>query len=209
MPRVEGGLTRPPGPTKNNAPRPIGATTVSIRMQPGTEQIDGLDETLPLPNLNPRKDQATIPLDLRPTSQITIDIAPPSGTMPDDRSGLLVVSPINPWDYARGDSIVQYQWEVPIVCHGPLYFDDVPLEHFGQTRCRCLQFAISTVKFAGDMIILPYKMALDHPHTPTYTLRTWPRPGSPAPCVRRTIPFELKPLLVQAGVVLAIVFIFP
>ncbi len=177
-PRWDGGLTPPKvNLTKNNTPPPIVTTTGVIRLQSATQR----GEPLPMPEINAPKDQTTNPLGLRPIGQITTNIAPPRGPLPGDRSGVLVVSPINPWAVARGNSLVQYQWEAPVVCHGPLYFDDVPLEHFGQSPCPWLQPALSAVRFTGNVIILPYKMALDHPRTPTYTLREYPRPDRRLP----------------------------
>jgi hypothetical protein len=171
------------------------------------KQVPGDPNELPPPIVRPQ--QATIPGGLRPLSEITTDIAPSRGPLPDDRSDVLVVSTINPMCFSRTDSLIRYEWEAPVVCHRPLYFQDVPLEHFGQSCAPCVQPAISAAKFLGNVLILPYRVALDPPSRPTYNLRTYPRPGTPVPCLRQTIPLELTPLLVQAGVVAAIVLVIP
>jgi hypothetical protein len=171
------------------------------------EPAPQIRDEIPLPTIRPN--EATVPGGLRPLSHITTDIAPPSGPMPGDRSGALVFSTVNPLNFSRTNDLVRYQWEAPVVAHGQLYFDDVPLEHFGQSRCRCLQPAISAAKFLGNVLILPYRMALDPPCRLTYNLRSYPRPGSPAPLVRETLPMRLFPLVVQAGVVTAIVLVIP
>jgi hypothetical protein len=164
-------------------------------------------DDIPLPLIRPN--ETTVPGGLRPLEQITVNIAPPQGALPEDRSTVLVVSTVNPLDFARSNSVVRYQWEPPAVLHGPLYFDDPKLEHFGQSCCPTLQPAISASKFLGNVLILPYRMALDPPWERMFNLRTWPRPGSPAPCVREHLPLRLKPLAVEAIAVLAIVFVIP
>ena len=113
---------------------------------------------VPMPLIRPQ--QVTVPGGLRPLSDITTDIAPPGGPLPKDRSDVLVVGTTNPMFYARSANLVRYQWEAPVVCHRPLYFQDVPLEHFGQSCCPYLQPAISAAKFLGNVLILPYRVAL-------------------------------------------------
>jgi hypothetical protein len=204
LPPVE----RPSAPIPLQAAAP--GTNFSVQPVAGTanfNQPPGAPDQIPMPLIRPQ--QVTVPGGLRPLSDITVDIAPSKGPLPKDRSDVLVVGTTSPMFYARTANIVRYQWEAPVVAHGPLYFQDVPLEHFGQSCCPYLQPAISAAKFLGNVLILPYRATLDPPCRETYNLRTYPRPGTPVPCLRETLPLRLKPLLVEMGVVTAIVLVIP
>lgn len=75
-------------------------------------------------------------------------------------------------------------WWVPAESsYWPLYFDDVPLERYGQTRSRLLQPGLSGVHFFGSIVVLPCKMLIDHPCRQISQLGYY-RPGSCAPPVR-------------------------
>ncbi len=209
-----------PLPAVDPPPTPIALQPLAQGVSRVLQSVAGLTSTgytqpparpgqIPIPMPLVRPQQVTVPGGLRPLSDITTDIAPPGGPLPKDRSDVLVVGTNNPMFYARSANLVRYQWEAPVVCHRPLYFQDVPLEHFGQSCCPCLQPAISAAKFLGNVLILPYRVALDPPCSETYNLRTYPRPGTPVPCLRETLPLRLKPLLVQMGVVTAIVLVIP
>ena len=45
--------------------------------------------------------------------------------------------------------------------HGPLLFEDIPLERYGQECHPCLQPVISLTKFMGTVPMLPYKITAD------------------------------------------------
>ena len=47
------------------------------------------------------------------------------------------------------------------VHHGPLLFEDIPLERYGQEFHPCLQPAISFTKFMGTVPMVPYKITAD------------------------------------------------
>ncbi len=154
-------------------------------------------------------EQRVASADLKPLSAVNVDIRTSSGPLPSDRSGMLTIGTVNPLAYARTNSFMVFQWEAPSITHTPLYFEDVPLEHFGQTHSEILQPAISTVRFALDVLLLPYKMSLDPPWERSYNLRTYPRPATLVPVVHQTLPLKLKPALMQVGVIVALLFIIP
>ena len=47
------------------------------------------------------------------------------------------------------------------VHHGPLLFEDIPLERYGQESHPCLQPVISFTKFMGTVPMVPYKITAD------------------------------------------------
>lgn len=77
-------------------------------------------------------------------------------------------------------------WVPPEFVHQPLYFDDVPLERYGQTTGRWLQPTLSGVHFFSDVAALPLKILADHPHRTVSPLGYW-RPGSAAPPTREKL----------------------
>jgi len=111
---------------------------------------------------------------------------------------------------ARSASVTQFNWQATNFFHRPLYFDDTPLERYGQTKHPLIQPVVSGARFFGTFPILPYKMGTDRTGDCVSTLGYY-RPGSCAPCVReRLIPaWEADASLLEAGVALALIFALP
>jgi hypothetical protein len=63
--------------------------------------------------------------------------------------------------------------------HYPDYFQDLPLERYGHTF-GCVQPIVSYGKFLADLALLPYKVWLDPPCEPQYTMGLY-RPGDCVP----------------------------
>ena len=106
--------------------------------------------------------------------------------------------------------LIEFNWQPTNFFHQPLYFDDQPLERYGQTTCWQLQPIISGSRFFFTVPVVPYKIGLNPLHEPVTTLG-YDRPGNCTPCVReRIIPrLEGDAALLQAATVLALVFILP
>jgi hypothetical protein len=111
------------------------------------------------------------------------------GRLPVDRSGDLFQPTFStrradlssgPWAQR------EFWWAATEFWHCPLYFDDVPLESYGQTTCRLLQPAVSGVHFFGDILVLPYSVIADPPLRHVTQLGEY-RPGSCAPPLREGI----------------------
>lgn len=83
---------------------------------------------------------------------------------------------------ARHAAVTNHSWVAPEIWHQPVYFDDVPLEQYGQTKHPALQPAISMGRFFVSIPAMPYKMIKDPPFSCVSTLGKY-RPGSCAPCV--------------------------
>ncbi|MCA9203972.1 MAG: hypothetical protein KDA59_13030, partial [Planctomycetales bacterium] len=75
-------------------------------------------------------------------------------------------------------------WEPPRVVHRPLYWDETPLERYGQTRHPALQPLTSTAHFFGTFFVMPAKLVIEPPLSPATDAGLF-RPGSPVPCLRQ------------------------
>jgi hypothetical protein len=80
----------------------------------------------------------------------------------------------------------EFWWAPTEFSHWPVYFDDVPLESYGQTTSRVLQPALSGAHFFGDIVLLPYSMLADRPLQRVSQLGEY-RPGSCAPPLREGV----------------------
>jgi hypothetical protein len=148
----------------------------------------------------------------RPVETISIDIHRTDGDrQPKDCSGDL----FSPSPHAPGAAIGrcaacerQFQWVASGLYHQPLYFEQVPLEYYGQSCHPCLQPWVSGAHFFGSFLVMPYKIGVDHPHSCVYELGYY-RPGTCAPCVRQRLPFEWDASALEAGSWLALIFVLP
>ncbi|MFV1964812.1 MAG: hypothetical protein ACC628_05275 [Pirellulaceae bacterium] len=144
----------------------------------------------------------------RPLSEIEADVRPPDAELPPDRAIRLFnraeedPNPRSGW-YSR-----EFHWEAPEYWHQPLYFDDVPLEHYGQSCRPLIQTVKSGAHFFGTLPMLPYKMGVDRPYDKIPTLGYY-RVGSCAPSVRQRMPLEGDAALFEASVWIALIFLLP
>lgn len=129
--------------------------------------------------------QSTIPtesgppvvLDTKPLNQITTDVRPPAGAMPDDAAARLFDSePILQGSRERGFGNTVFFWEASNLMHRPLYFEQAYVERYGYNY-RVLQPVVSGVEFYTDVAFLPFK-AVGNIHRP-YVYALGPaRPGA-------------------------------
>jgi hypothetical protein len=103
---------------------------------------------------------------------------------------------------------LQFSWEATEFWHHPLYFDDVPLERYGQMRHPLLQPVWSGVHFFGTLPLLPYKMGVDRPCDRIATLGYY-RPGSAAPPVGRRLPLEADAATIEAATWVGLILLLP
>jgi len=99
-------------------------------------------------------------------------------------------------------------WKASGACNKPLYFEDVDLERYGHEWGPVVQPAISTVRFFGDLAVLPYKMGIHPPNECQHPLG-YHRPGSCAPWGVRPIPISARGAVTQAAFVTGTVFALP
>lgn len=99
-------------------------------------------------------------------------------------------------------------WKASGACHKPLYFEDVQLERYGHELGPVVQPVISTARFFGDVVVLPYKMGINPMNECQYSLGYY-RPGSCAPWSVGPVPISLKGALMQAKVVTGAALVLP
>lgn len=125
----------------------------------------------------------------KPLDQIHVVPRLDRALLPEDRAATLFAPPAeaSPEAFRRADWHTSvYAWVPPEFFHRPLYFDDQPLERYGQTSYPRLQPAISTAKYFGDVIFMPYKIVVDGHHQWVSNLG-YERPGTYMPPVRERL----------------------
>jgi hypothetical protein len=154
----------------------------------------------------PRQSQTAPPVaaaaaEFKPMSEIRAEIRLDRAEMPADRSQELFQEPVpvhrvslERWSWPD----LEFWWAPTEFFHQPLYFDDVPLERYGQTRSRLLQPAISGLHFFGSVAVLPVKMLADHPCRCISQLG-YDRPGSCTLPQRERLRFEVDPAWAEPG----------
>ena len=75
-----------------------------------------------------------------------------------------------------------YAWAAPNIKHNPLYFEDVALERYGQTKGLFRQPVASGLHFLKSAAFLPYHSIYDPVHSCDGPLG-YCRPGSHVNCV--------------------------
>ena len=103
---------------------------------------------------------------------------------------------------------IHYHWCASNLSHKPLYFEDVPLERYGQTFPFPVQPFVSVGKFGVQLIGLPYQMALDPVWREHYALGYY-QPGDCAPELLYQIPLNAKAAATAAGVYTGFIFLIP
>jgi hypothetical protein len=102
----------------------------------------------------------------------------------------------------------QFMWQASEFWHRPLYFDDVPLERYGQMHHPLVQPILSGAHFFGNIPLLPYKMGIDRPCDEIATLGYY-RPGSAAPAVGRRLPLEADAASIEAATWIGLILLLP
>lgn len=137
-------------------------------------------------------DPATMKSDTWPThpiQSIRLDIRASSSPTPDDRSINLISSSPNQWEmFAASEKL--FCWCAPNIHYQPLWFEDVPLERYGQTYCDSrIQTAASAAHFFLSTLTLPYNAVVDPYYECDYPLGYF-RPGDCAPPLRQKFLFH-------------------
>ena len=101
-----------------------------------------------------------------------------------------------------------FTWKASGACNKPLYFEDVQLERYGHEWGPVVQPAISTVRFFGDLAVLPYKMGIHPPNECQHPLG-YHRPGSCAPWSVGPVPISGRGAVTQAAFVTGAAFALP
>ena len=101
---------------------------------------------------------------------------------------------------------IDFHWVASNLAHQPLYWDDQPLERYGQSVSPVLQPVLSGVHFFATFPVIPYKIGIDGMYDRVYTLGYY-RVGNCAPPTRQHLPFQWDAALLEAGVVTGLIFV--
>ena len=143
----------------------------------------------------------------KPMSEINVGLKLDLEEIPTDCSQDLFATPRPPT--AKYVALTDFHWQPVNFFHQPLYFDDAPLERYGQSLCPHVQPAISGARFFLTLPAIPYKIGVDHTHDCVTTLGKY-RAGSCAPCVKEVLPLgDLDGAMLTAGTALVMVFCLP
>ncbi len=97
----------------------------------------------------------------------------------------------------RGATFKCVHWHPSSICHYPLRFEDPMLERHGHVRFGCWQPLASGARFFATIPLLPYLHTLQPTCEPVYALGNY-RPGSCAPLLRTTVPYDQQAAVVEA-----------
>lgn len=152
--------------------------------------------------VDPQTQESLAPLQNRP---LTIQVSAVS-TSEDDIGTDLVPTPAPgerwstttalPDGIARGAMFQCVHWAPSLICHHPLYFQEVMLERHGHDRFGYLQPVASGTRFVGTIFLLPYLKTLKHSCSCEYALG-YHRAGSCAPCLKDHIPWDKRAAAVE------------
>lgn len=147
----------------------------------------------------------------RSIQQVSIDITPPEGDLPEDRAeqkfaGLPEQVQV-PGTHRQWCG-TSFYWNASLLNHQPLYFEDQNLERHGFSRGCIMQPVVSGVKFFGTLPALPYLMAAAPPQETSFTLGQ-SRPGSHACYVSQRPRLGLDAAAVESAAVVGLIFLIP
>lgn len=173
---------------------------------------DKVAEEPPVPAMVSDVDECaemTAGVSFKSISEIVVQLHPTAELIPPDCSSQMFAGYRSAHDAAPNISLSEFHWEPTNFFHYPLYFDDTPLERYGQSLCPPLQPAISGARFFLTFPVIPYKMGVDRTHDCITTLGHH-RPGNCAPCTREVL-FRGHPsaALLQAATTVGLVFLLP
>ena len=140
-------------------------------------------------------------------TEIQLALTPVDRLIPTDCSNVVF---LGKQDSGRLDErTIDFHWEATNFFHQPLYFDDTPLERYGQSLCPVAQPAISGTRFWLTFPTIPYKISVDRTHDCISTLGLY-RPGECVPCTRETLlRGDSHTALFQAASTVGLIFLLP
>jgi hypothetical protein len=140
--------------------------------------------------------------------QIRVNPPPSPGQLPEDCSQGLFTPPCGePFRRAINYRSTFY-WVASNMAHQPLYWDDQPLERYGQSVLPLAQPVFSGVHFFATFPMIPYEIGLDGTYDLIYTLGYY-RPGDCAPPTRQWLPFQWDAAMIEAGAMTGLIFLAP
>lgn len=150
----------------------------------------------------------------RPITQVTVNVALPAGIYPGGPGVEQAGVPTPPWPtfedsrFWGGWAETNFQWSATMLCHRPLYFEEVNVERYGYTVSPILQPAISFAHFFATIPTIPYQMVVQPPRECIYTLGYY-RAGSPAPRRWHHLTWDPTAATVEGFLATGLVFLIP
>ncbi|MCA9172236.1 MAG: hypothetical protein KDB23_31440 [Planctomycetales bacterium] len=153
------------------------------------------------------RDSADARMEFKSLADVKLDLVARAQLLPSDSSNLAFNGSQSSGPFSP--TMTEFHWEAANFFHRPLYFDDTPLERYGQSVCPPLQPVISGTRFFLTFPVLPYKMGVDRPLDCVTSYGLY-RPGNCAPCVREVLPRGEKDAVVfQTATTLGWIFLLP
>jgi hypothetical protein len=170
-------------------------------------RTDPTPTTLPPPTV---EQTAGLTAEQRMVAEMTVDISLPTGILPRNVAAARTTkAPLHVDGRLIGQwGMTEQRWSATNLQYKPLYFEDVNLERYGYTSCRVMQPLISAARFFATIPALPYKMVLQRPCRPIFALGHH-RSGSRVPWHWQRLPLQVRAGLVEAGVVVGLIFLIP
>ncbi len=137
--------------------RPSWLIVLTLMVSPAVV-ASSAEEDLVLPNNGP----CDVDLQFDRISKVTVGLKLDPSKIPTDCSKNLFGSPQR--SAAKFSSLTDFHWQPSNFFHQPLYFDDAPLERYGQSLCPHLQPVLSGARFFITLPAIPYKIGVDHTH---------------------------------------------
>jgi len=103
---------------------------------------------------------------------------------------------------------VALQWAQPHSRYYPLYFQDPALERYGHTYPHLIQPIVSSARFSGQLVMMPYQMTIRPPWDLESPLGYY-RPGDVVPRLKYPFPWNTKAALVEAASVTGFIYLIP
>ncbi len=148
--------------------------------------------------------------DIKAASLATSEIG--NGRTPDGfrRDEAVAIEPLAEQASQRGEnwSWTTRTWAAPNTFSNPLYFEDRMLERHGHERFPHLTPMIAGMRFFTTVPMLPYKMAVDHPHECQYTLGYFRSGSCVHPYLQRP-PYERKAVISEGIAVAKAIVVLP
>ena len=143
----------------------------------------------------------------KPLGQILVRLPQDGKRLPHDCSGPYFQNR-SVGDRSRFETVSSFHWQSTNFFHSPAYFDNVPLERYGQTKWPRLEPVVSGLKFGLAAVTLPYRIGIDRPHDCVTTLGHMP-PGDCLPCIKQRLPLEADAAFFEGAMAAALVFALP
>ena len=120
---------------------------------------------------------------MRRVTELNLKIDDHDKRVPTDRTKSFLNATTQSWDSFSPPEL-SFMWTAPDICYQPLYYQDVALERYGQTKNPHQQVIKSAAHFFVSTITLPAQVYLDHPKSCDTPLGNY-RPGNVAPRTRQ------------------------